>query len=1239
MKLYRVFIFSIFITLYFIYLYPVIKGSELDVSVEPFVTFPSIDTNNTLLGFGWFKNGFALEDVNTTCTFNSVYPVSGTVDLNGGMVYLLQDLIFKNVTTLQGWGTIVGENHAINFCSSIKQLPQNADVIENVSLFLSGNLTVDSVITFKGTCVLDGSGHTITLGQNGRFVVADGATLFLNNVKVEGISGTKIACLTSTSLLILDNVVWVQEGATTFSNGSISFVDTVEFVGSSTFSYESTQASTIKSKSTWFIKDNLVLLIGRQAGGQEPIFCENSDSVLDLHNCTFCVNAGGMTFTDGSISCSGEVTVDILSTDVAKAFAIGNGIATNDPILELNSGTLVTFKKGHVVWDIIDDSKVRFLSKDARIVRFAESVFHIKHNLTMRNVTIDSSSLAATILENGAEMHYDGVVFAISVGTIEVTGQRYNSVTNLLAGNDSIFLVNGILPMYTVVTGVGNTINGNGSITGAIILLDPLAELILGIDGSMSEDVTLNTGMLKLAAGLKFDSNKHVIDSGTVDIGGYSLMLGPLDTTSLGNITWQGTGGSVILQSQVSLLGTWVFSGNCILQGNGNVLDLSGGGSIVVADGATLVLRDIQVLGVEQDSITCGGNGSVLKLDNVHWVQNGDVIFDKGSLLFINDVAFVGSHILSYESSQTSTIKHNSRWSITDHMQLKIGRNNGSEPLFFEDGTSTLFLDNCSFHINSEGMQITNGRVMFARDVSVDIDSTDTTQCLIVGDGDVIHDMIFEFNPGASVNFNSGHIVYDVVTDGNIISRSTTTKMNRTAANTMHMKQNIILSNLTLNISPYAVTTFEIGSDLSYQNCIIMLPTGVISFTGKRYNAITNLLKGNETIFLSTGQLIIHTLVQGKGNNLYGNGLIAAPIILIDSDAELTISVDGVVSEDITLNGGKVILGQDIHFTSEKQFKGNGIVKVGGNQLSFGSKDADWVDEIYFYGDGANIDLNADVALSNKLTFSGNIVLNANGNTLDLTGGGELVVAKGSTLRLKNITINGISNSNVRCFDDTSTLILNDVFWVQNANYTFSFGLMQLHHDTIMSGSDTVFVYQTSQPISIFSRSHLLLDENFTFKYDPSSGDQNLLNLEDSTSHIILDGATFHVTGTGINLKNGSFLIKSDSLFVADDSVSGITLGTGQIGEDCTIHIAAGSILKISNGVLNYKNVAQNALVMGNSLAALYMMDNTTLRLYENLIADNGTVRFGHNTVVLRNLGKTILGDVITEGELTFGSF
>jgi len=653
----------------------------------------------------------------------------------------------------------------------------------------------------------------------------------------------------------------------------------------------------------------------------------------------------------------------------------------------------------------------------------------------------------------------------------------------------------------------------------------------------------------------------------------------------------------------------------------------------MVADGATLVLRDIQVLGIGQGSITCSGNGSILELDNVHWVQNGDVIFDKGSLLFINDVDFVGSHILSYESFQTSTIKHNSRWSITDHMQLNIGRNNGNEPLFFEDSTSTLLLDNCSFHINSEGMQITNGRVMFTRNVSIDINSTDTTQCLILGNGDVVHDMIFEFNPGSSASFNSGHIVYDVVTDGNLISRSTTAEMNRTAANIMHMKQNIILSNLTLNVSPYAVTTFEAGVDISYQNCVVMLPTGVISFTGKRYNAITNLLSGNETIFLSTGQLIIHTLVQGKGNNLYGNGLIAAPIILTDSNAELTLSVDGVVSEHITLNGGKVILGQDIHFTSEKQFKGNGIVNVGGNQLSFGSKDADWVDDIYFYGDGANIDLNADVALSNKLTFSGNIVLNANGNTLDLTGGGEIVVEKGSTLRLKEITIKGISNSNVRCLDDTGTLILNNVFWVQNANYTFSFGSMQLRHDTTMSGANTVFIYQTNQPSSIFSRSRLLLDENFTFRYDPPSGDKNLLDLEDATSCIILDGATFHVTGTGINLKDGSFLIKSDSFFVADDSTFGITLGTGQIGEDCTIHITAGSTLKISNGVLNYKNVAQNALVMGNSLAALYMMDNTTLRLYENIIADNGTVRFGHNTVVLRVLGKTILGDVITEGE------
>ena len=61
-------------------LYAVVAGSSESVSIQSHALFPAADTDNEMRGFGWFKNGFTLENAATNCSFNSIYPVSGSLD-------------------------------------------------------------------------------------------------------------------------------------------------------------------------------------------------------------------------------------------------------------------------------------------------------------------------------------------------------------------------------------------------------------------------------------------------------------------------------------------------------------------------------------------------------------------------------------------------------------------------------------------------------------------------------------------------------------------------------------------------------------------------------------------------------------------------------------------------------------------------------------------------------------------------------------------------------------------------------------------------------------------------------------------------------------------------------------------------------------------------------------------------------------------------------------------------------
>jgi hypothetical protein len=111
------------------------KGSETVVSVEPVFTFSAADSDNTMLAFGYFKNGFTLEDNTTTCTFESIFPVGGDISLNGGTLRLQTDLEVEN-----------GEQKLRTKNGVILSLSSNEKVLEddedgNVTLLNSDTLT------------------------------------------------------------------------------------------------------------------------------------------------------------------------------------------------------------------------------------------------------------------------------------------------------------------------------------------------------------------------------------------------------------------------------------------------------------------------------------------------------------------------------------------------------------------------------------------------------------------------------------------------------------------------------------------------------------------------------------------------------------------------------------------------------------------------------------------------------------------------------------------------------------------------------------------------------------------------------------------------------------------------------------------------------------------------------------------------------------------------------------------
>ena len=94
-------------------------GSESAVSRQGSIEFLYVDSNNEMKGFAAFEAGFTLQTPSTTCTFNSLFPVSGTVDMGCGTLYLSRDLIFDSETSLDNMGSIYGNGHSIRLSESV----------------------------------------------------------------------------------------------------------------------------------------------------------------------------------------------------------------------------------------------------------------------------------------------------------------------------------------------------------------------------------------------------------------------------------------------------------------------------------------------------------------------------------------------------------------------------------------------------------------------------------------------------------------------------------------------------------------------------------------------------------------------------------------------------------------------------------------------------------------------------------------------------------------------------------------------------------------------------------------------------------------------------------------------------------------------------------------------------------------------------------------------------------------
>jgi hypothetical protein len=192
-------------------------GSNTAVSRQGNASFPFGATDNAMIGFAAFENGFGLADGTTSVSFDSLFPVSGTIDLEGGNLYLMQQMILTNTTRFSTMGSIYGNGKKLKLCPSITALRATSTDLQvtltsyNMAAAVSG---VDFSQSFSYVVAVSANNAT---GAEIRMLSFDGAGL-TSTVPVTDAGRDAICCR------------W-QPGKTNFAVGISSGV------GSQLFSY------------------------------------------------------------------------------------------------------------------------------------------------------------------------------------------------------------------------------------------------------------------------------------------------------------------------------------------------------------------------------------------------------------------------------------------------------------------------------------------------------------------------------------------------------------------------------------------------------------------------------------------------------------------------------------------------------------------------------------------------------------------------------------------------------------------------------------------------------------------------------------------------------------------------------------------------------------------------------------------------------------------------------------------
>jgi hypothetical protein len=229
-----------------------------------------------------------------------------------------------------------------------------------------------------------------------------------------------------------------------------------------------------------------------------------------------------------------------------------------------------------------------------------------------------------------------------------------------------------------------------------------------------------------------------------------------------------------------------------------------------------------------------------------------------------------------------------------------------------------------------------------------------------------------------------------------------------------------------------------------------------------------------------------------------------------------------------------------------------------------------------FTVDRLNLTLQNNLILSAPLALFNTCTIDGNNHTIDFQNTGSMVIQPFSNLVLRNVTLKDISAYQLRCFDNTASVSLDNVQFIFDGDYFFDVGAFHVLSNFSLSGTNS-FVYRSTQQSTIRTNATFLCDYGTTLSYAPASNQRTGISFLDDTGTLAFRGATLYSTATGLRLTQGNVIIDGKTIFQSDATIipEGIAFGDGiNANNDAEIVMMPGAQLSVASGFVVNENLS-----------------------------------------------------------------